>query len=166
MGARLAACGGILVNVESVFDTSGLYERTFTTVARICEGEDAASQVQVKRVDLTVARRTTLRLTLVKHEASGQEEAYDLTQITAVKLALTRQLSYGETAPEGEAVPALTLTATIEAPASSGLVAFLFTEALLPVSLRGTFTAEVYAEVGSGEAVQRGTIASFMVRVV
>lgn len=163
MGARPVS-SGLLVATKSIYDTQGLYERTFTQFARLREGVESVDQVPARRIDLRVGRRTTLRFALLKVDASGNEVAFDLSQITTVKLALRRNLAYNGVAPTGETSPALVLTATIESPASSGLVYFTITESSLPTARAGDFTGEIYTEVGTG-TVLTGHFASLLVRV-
>ena len=163
MGARPSS-SGLLVATKSVYDTQGLYERTFTQFARLREGVESADQVPARRIDLHTGRRTTLRFALLKVDASGNECAFDLSQITAVKLAFNRNLTYNSVKPTGETTPALTLTASVETPASGGLVYFSVTESHLPATMVGEFTGEIYTEVGTG-TVQTGHFASILIRV-
>lgn len=133
---------GRVIAIEPMTRYSNLYERTFTHLVMVRQGNLPYGAENVNTLELVYNRATTLRLRLVKMDETGTWEPYDLTGITP-KLTVTRVPGYCEAIPTA----AWTKNITVETPATLGMGYITLTAADIPAA--GEYYGEVKLVVGS-----------------
>jgi hypothetical protein len=155
----LTVVPGSVLAVEPVTRTSNLYERTFTHVVMVRQGNRPYGAENVNRLELVAGRDVTLRLRLVKIDEDGVYEAYSLTDITP-HLVVTKIPVYGDTVDDS----AVDEDMTVESPNTGGLCYLTLAAADVPEA--GEYRAEVQLLVGSGEAQTVGSFGRFSIVVL
>lgn len=150
---------GRVIAIEPMTRYSNLYERTFTNLVMVRQGNLPYGAENVNVLELVAERDTTIRLRLVKIDEAGVAVPYDLTDITP-NLVMTRLRLYGESS----VTPDLDEEMTVETPATLGMC--YLTLAADDVPGAGEYKAEVQLVVGSGESQTVGSFGRFSVRVV